>query len=163
AGLAARGRDRATEPVRGHRARGSPGGGRPVAAPAGRARRAASAAGPAGRRRCDQLPERNRGSRPGGRAGHDHGARPAGRGAGDAGAGGGEGMQGFGASFWPLAMCRELDDLTLWLRTNEVELGTWVVRTSGAAAAVARHEHLIEATAGEDWLAGEIRLFLKRT
>jgi len=76
---------------------------------------------------------------------------------------GAEGMHGLGASFWPLAMCRELDDLILWLRTNEVELGTWVVRTSGDAAAVARHEHLIEATAGEDWLAGEIRLFLKRT
>jgi len=76
---------------------------------------------------------------------------------------GAEGMHELGASFWPLAMCRELDDLILWLRTNEVELGTWVVRTSGDAAAVARHEHLIEATAGEDWLAGEIRLFLKRT
>jgi len=76
---------------------------------------------------------------------------------------GAEGMHEQGASFWPLAMCRELDDLILWLRTNEVEAGTWVVRTSGDAAAVARHERLIEAAAGEDWLAGEIRHFLKRT
>ena len=73
------------------------------------------------------------------------------------------GMYAQGPSFWPLAMCRELDDLILWLRTNEVELGTWVVRTSGDAAAVTRYEQLIEATAGEDWLAGEIRHFLKRT
>ena len=31
-----------------------------------------------------------------------------------------------GADFWPLAMTRELDDLILRLRTNELELGTWV-------------------------------------
>jgi benzoyl-CoA-dihydrodiol lyase len=73
------------------------------------------------------------------------------------------GMHSLGAAFWPLAMCRELDDLILWLRTNEVELGTWAIRTSGDAAAVAGHERLVEAAAGEDWLASEIRHFLKRT
>jgi benzoyl-CoA-dihydrodiol lyase len=73
------------------------------------------------------------------------------------------GMHSLGAAFWPLAMCRELDDLILWLRTNEVELGTWAIRTSGDAAAVADHERLVEAAAGEDWLASEIRHFLKRT
>jgi benzoyl-CoA-dihydrodiol lyase len=73
------------------------------------------------------------------------------------------GMHSQGAAFWPLAMCRELDDLILWLRTNEVELGTWAIRTSGDAAAVAAHERLVEAAAGEDWLASEIRHFLKRT
>ena len=36
-----------------------------------------------------------------------------------------------GADFWPLAMTRELDDLILRLRTNELELGTWVLRTEG--------------------------------
>ena len=36
-----------------------------------------------------------------------------------------------GADFWPLAMTRELDDLILRLRTNELELGTWVLRTKG--------------------------------
>jgi benzoyl-CoA-dihydrodiol lyase len=74
-----------------------------------------------------------------------------------------KGMHSLGAAFWPLAMCRELDDLILWLRTNEVELGTWAIRTSGDAAAVADHERLVEAAAGEDWLASEIRHFLKRT
>ncbi len=73
------------------------------------------------------------------------------------------GMHSLGAAFWPLAMCRELDDLILWLRTNEVELGTWAIRTSGDADAVLRHERLVEAAAGEDWLASEIRHFLKRT
>src|SRR5499427_1129762 len=73
------------------------------------------------------------------------------------------GMHALGASFWPLAMARELDDLILWLRLNEVELGTWAVKTSGDAAAVLACERLIEATAGQDWLASEIRHLLKRT
>ncbi len=73
------------------------------------------------------------------------------------------GMHALGASFWPLAMCRELDDLILWLRINEVELGTWVIRTSGDPGLVLTHERLLEAAAGEDWLACEIRLYLKRT
>ena len=76
---------------------------------------------------------------------------------------GADGMHALGAAFWPLAMCRELDDLILWLRTNEVELGTWAVKTSGDAAAVLAHDRLIEATAGQDWLASEIRHYLKRT
>ena len=73
------------------------------------------------------------------------------------------GMHALGASFWPLAMCRELDDLILWLRINEVELGTWAIRTSGDPGLVLGHERLLEAAAGGDWLAGEIRLYLKRT
>ena len=73
------------------------------------------------------------------------------------------GMHALGASFWPLAMGRELDDLILWLRINEVELGTWAIKTSGDAAAVLACERLIEATADQDWLASEILHFLKRT
>ena len=38
-----------------------------------------------------------------------------------------------GAAFWTLAMARELDDLILDLRTNEPEIGTWVLRTAGDA------------------------------
>ena len=37
--------------------------------------------------------------------------------------------------FWTLAVTRELDDLILDLRTNELELGTWVLRTQGDPAA----------------------------
>ena len=40
-----------------------------------------------------------------------------------------------GADFWTLALTRELDDLILDLRTNELELGTWVFRTEGDPAA----------------------------
>ncbi len=36
-----------------------------------------------------------------------------------------------GSAFWPLAMARELDDLILHLRTNELSMGTWVIKTDG--------------------------------
>ena len=67
-----------------------------------------------------------------------------------------------GAGFWPLAMTRELDDLILWLRTNEPELGTWMLRTRGDIGALLAHERCL-AGAGDDWLAAEIRHYFKRT
>src|ERR1700683_552448 len=60
-----------------------------------------------------------------------------------------------GAAFWTLAMTRELDDLILDLRTNEPELGTWVLRTAGDAGAVLGYDQLLLAADG-DWLAREV-------
>jgi benzoyl-CoA-dihydrodiol lyase len=71
-------------------------------------------------------------------------------------------MHRAGAGFWPLAMTRELDDLVLWLRANEPELGTWVLRTRGEIDRVLAHERRL-AEAGDDWLAAEIRHYFKRT
>jgi len=68
-----------------------------------------------------------------------------------------------GAAFWPLAVARELDDLILDLRTNETEIGTWVLKTTGDAARVLGHDALLLANAATDWLANEIVLYLKRT
>ena len=68
-----------------------------------------------------------------------------------------------GAEFWTLAMTRELDDLILDLRTNEPELGTWVLRTSGDASRVLACDELLLAHRSSDWLANEIVLYLKRT
>jgi benzoyl-CoA-dihydrodiol lyase len=67
-----------------------------------------------------------------------------------------------GAGFWTLAMTRELDDLILDLRTNELELGTWELRTSGDAARVLAYDQLL-LDHRDDWLANEILLYLKRT
>src|SRR5438067_7170917 len=36
-----------------------------------------------------------------------------------------------GAKWWPLAMARELDDAILMLRTNRLDIGTWVLKTAG--------------------------------
>jgi benzoyl-CoA-dihydrodiol lyase len=68
-----------------------------------------------------------------------------------------------GAASWLLAMTRELDDAILRLRTNEPELGTWLLRTEGDAAAVLAHERLVLEHAGTDWLCNEIVHFAKRT
>lgn len=67
-----------------------------------------------------------------------------------------------GAEFWNLAVTRELDDLILDLRTNELELGTWVWRTEGDAARVLAHDQLLLDNRS-DWLVNEIVLYLKRT
>ncbi|MER6942971.1 2,3-epoxybenzoyl-CoA dihydrolase [Nonomuraea sp. NPDC000554] len=64
------------------------------------------------------------------------------------------------AGFWPLAMTRELDDLILRLRTNELELGTWVIRTEGDPDRVLSYEPLLD---GDGWLPREIRHYYKRT
>jgi benzoyl-CoA-dihydrodiol lyase len=68
-----------------------------------------------------------------------------------------------GAAFWPLAVARELDDLILDLRTNEIEIGTWVLRTTGSAERVLAFDALLLDNAASDWLANEVVLYLKRT
>jgi benzoyl-CoA-dihydrodiol lyase len=57
------------------------------------------------------------------------------------------GIVAAGASWWPLQMARELDDAILMLRTNQRDLGTWVLKTAGDAnqvlavdATLARHQ-----------------------
>jgi len=54
-------------------------------------------------------------------------------------------------------VARELDDLILDLRTNETELGTWVIRTHGDAARVLAYDELL-LEHSQDWLANEITL-----
>ena len=68
-----------------------------------------------------------------------------------------------GAAFWPLAVARELDDLILDLRTNETEIGTWVLKTTGDPARVLAYDALLLAHYDGDWLAREVVLYWKRT
>ncbi len=72
------------------------------------------------------------------------------------------GIAAHGAGFWPLAMTRELDDLILDLRTNEPQLGTWILRTNGDPARVLAYDQLL-LDHRDDWLANEIIQYLKRT
>jgi len=75
-----------------------------------------------------------------------------------------EGIHAQGDRFWTLAMTRELDDLILDLRTNEPELGTWVLRTKGDPERVLAHDQLLYNTDNpNDWLTREITGYLKRT
>ncbi|MEV4057309.1 2,3-epoxybenzoyl-CoA dihydrolase [Amycolatopsis sp. NPDC049688] len=66
-----------------------------------------------------------------------------------------------GANGWLLAMTRELDDAILRLRTNEVEAGTWILKTQGDPEKVLAHEQAV--LGGKDWLANEITHYFKRT
>jgi benzoyl-CoA-dihydrodiol lyase len=69
---------------------------------------------------------------------------------------------GLRASFWPLALARELDDAILHLRLNEDEIGTWVFRTLGDNELVEAMDEFLHENA-DDWLVREIILYLKRT
>ena len=68
---------------------------------------------------------------------------------------------GLDSSSWLVAAVRQLDDAILWLRFNEPEIGTWVLRAEGDPAGVAAEEIL--ATGGDNWLVREIRLLWART
>jgi benzoyl-CoA-dihydrodiol lyase len=41
-----------------------------------------------------------------------------------------------GVDWWPLALARELDDAIVSMRSNEPEIGLWLLKTAGDAAAV---------------------------
>jgi benzoyl-CoA-dihydrodiol lyase len=46
------------------------------------------------------------------------------------------GIQAAGADWYPLALARQLEDAILQMRTNELEIGTWLITTQGDTAAV---------------------------
>jgi len=72
-----------------------------------------------------------------------------------------ESIQAAGANYWPLAMARELDDAIMHLSFNELELGTWVLRTKGDSDQLLTVDQtLIQHQ--EHWLVREIILNLKR-
>lgn len=67
-----------------------------------------------------------------------------------------------GATFWPLALTRQLDDLILRLRTNEMSVGTWILQTQGEMAEVEIYERLLLDNIESHWLANEIVQYYKR-
>jgi benzoyl-CoA-dihydrodiol lyase len=71
-------------------------------------------------------------------------------------------VRALGASWWPLAAFRELDEALLTLRYNEEEIGLVLLRTEGDVEAALDLDRVLEANAG-DWFVGEVRLFVART
>ena len=67
-----------------------------------------------------------------------------------------------GSRFWPLAVARELDDVILHLRTNELSLGTWVIKTVGDIDRVLAHDRFLNDHRSDDWFINEVVLLLKR-
>lgn len=66
-----------------------------------------------------------------------------------------------GASFWPLALLRELDDLLLHLRFNEPSLGSLVFKSLGDLEWVLNYDALLIEHV-DDWLVREINLYATR-
>jgi benzoyl-CoA-dihydrodiol lyase len=75
---------------------------------------------------------------------------------------GGEAMRAQGAEFWPLAVARELDDAILLLRTNEPELGLWVLETDGDGDRVLAWDAAM-ADARDHWFVNEVIGQIRRT
>ena len=73
-----------------------------------------------------------------------------------------ETIEAAGASWWPLRLVRELDDLILNLRTNELETGTWVIQTRGDVNRLMLADAVLEQH-GQHWLVRENVGALRRT
>jgi benzoyl-CoA-dihydrodiol lyase len=71
-------------------------------------------------------------------------------------------IEAAGAAWWPLAMARQLDDAILTLRTNELDLGTWILKTEGDAGAVLAADAALLAHR-DHWFVRETIGFLRRT
>ncbi len=67
-----------------------------------------------------------------------------------------------GAQWFPLRMARELEDAILHMRTNELEIGIWLMKTEGDSAAVLAMDAVLQAQAGH-WLVRETTGLLRRT
>ena len=71
-------------------------------------------------------------------------------------------IEAAGANWWPLKMQRELDDAILNLRTNELEIGTWVIKTQGDHNLVMLADEVMTQLASH-WLVKETTGALRRT
>jgi len=72
------------------------------------------------------------------------------------------GIEAAGVNWWPLQMVRELDDAILHMRTNELDIGTWVLKTAGDASAVLACDASLLAHK-DHWLVRETIGHLRRT
>ncbi|MCK6382805.1 MAG: 2,3-epoxybenzoyl-CoA dihydrolase [Rhodocyclaceae bacterium] len=66
-----------------------------------------------------------------------------------------------GARWWPLAMARELDDAILMLRTNDLDVGLWQIRTRGDISAVLEADATM-AKFRDNWFVRETIGMLRR-
>jgi benzoyl-CoA-dihydrodiol lyase len=67
-----------------------------------------------------------------------------------------------GARWWPLALARELDDAILMLRTNDLDIGLWQLKTRGDIDAVIEADKVM-AQFKDNWFVRETIGFLRRT
>jgi benzoyl-CoA-dihydrodiol lyase len=72
------------------------------------------------------------------------------------------GIEAAGAAWYPLAMARELEDAILSMRTNEPEIGIWLIRTEGDADSIRAMDATLAAHK-DHWLVRETIGLLRRT
>ncbi len=72
------------------------------------------------------------------------------------------GIEAAGAHWYPLQMVRELDDAILHMRTNELDIGSWLLKTEGDSAAVLANDALMLAHK-DHWFVNETIGHLRRT
>lgn len=72
------------------------------------------------------------------------------------------GIEAAGSAWYPLVLARELEDAILSMRTNELEIGTWLIKTQGDAAAVQAMDATLLAHR-DHWLVRETTGLLRRT
>ncbi len=72
------------------------------------------------------------------------------------------GILAAGANWWPLQMARELDDAILMLRTNNLDVGTWLIKTRGDAELVLACDASLEQHQA-NWFVRETIGLLRRT
>jgi len=71
------------------------------------------------------------------------------------------GIEALGAAWFPLTLARELDDAILEMRTSELDIGTWLIKTRGDSAAVLAMDATLAAHA-DHWLVRETVGALRR-
>ena len=67
-----------------------------------------------------------------------------------------------GASWWPLQLARELDDVILTLRTMELDLGLWILKAAGNPEAVLASDEFLLNHQG-NWFVREVLGMMRRT
>jgi benzoyl-CoA-dihydrodiol lyase len=67
-----------------------------------------------------------------------------------------------GDKWWPLAMARDLDDAILMLRTNDLDIGTWIFNTRGDLDKVLEADAALKANENT-WFVRQVIGFLRRT
>ncbi len=72
------------------------------------------------------------------------------------------GIEAAGSNWYPLQLARQLEDAILEMRTNELDIGLWLVKTEGDADAVLAMDATLAANASH-WLVRETVGYLRRT
>ncbi|WP_342619909.1 2,3-epoxybenzoyl-CoA dihydrolase [Rhodoferax sp. GW822-FHT02A01] len=72
------------------------------------------------------------------------------------------GIEAAGDQWFPLAFARELEDAILQMRTNELDIGIWLIKSQGDAAAVLAMDATLVAHK-DHWLVRETIGLLRRT